>query len=359
MSKAFLFVATLGATVAVVSAACADPLDPAAKTFAAAAAKATPLYTLSYPQARTVLETIQAGQVPSPPTTAEDASWAIGPTGEVRVRIIRPAGQQGKLPVIMYFHGGGWVLGSSETHDHLIRELAAQTRAALVFVEYGNAPEVHYPTNNEQAYAALEYVARNANALKLDSSRIAVAGDSAGGHMAASVTLMAKERHGPRIAHQVLFYPVTQDISNDQSYRLFGNGPFLTEKAMEYFLTANFPGKLRDEAAAFPMRASETELRGLPGATVILAEDDPLRSEGEAYARKLREAGVPVTSTEYKGTIHDFVMLNALADTPAAKGAISQASAELRSAFSASGSDKEAETKRGSDSIVDVLHGAY
>ena len=240
----------------------------------------------------------------------------------------------GKLPVIMYFHGGGWVLGSSETHDHLVRELAAQTRAAVVFVDYGNAPEIHYPTNNEQAYAALNYVARNGSALNLDTSRIAVAGDSAGGHMAASVTLMAKDRRGPKIVHQVLFYPVTQDVSDDNSYRLFGKGPFLTQKAMEYFLSANFPGKLRDQRAAFPLRASVDELKGLPGATVIVAEADPLGSEGEAYARKLREAGVPVTSTEYKGTIHDFVMLNALADSAAAKAAIAQASAELRGAFS-------------------------
>jgi acetyl esterase len=327
MTKAFLLSAALGASIGVASSASADPLDPTAKAFADAAGKAT------YPEARNVLETIQAAKVASPPTTVKDASWAIGPTGEVRVRIVRPAGAPGKLPVIMYFHGGGWVMGSSETHDHLIREIASQSRAAVVFVEYGNAPEVHYPTNNEQAYAALEYVAQNGSALNLDGSRIAVAGDSAGGHMAASVALMAKERRGPKIVHQLLFYPVTEDISGDQSYRLFGDGPFLTEKAMEYFLAANFPGKLRNDADAFPMRTSVDGLKGLPGATVIVAEQDPLRSEGEAYADKLREAGVPVTSTRYKGTIHDFVMLNALAQTVAAKAAITQASAELRGAF--------------------------
>jgi acetyl esterase len=334
VTKSFLLSAAISACVAVPSPAAAEPLDPAAQAFADTAAKATPLYTLPYDDARKVLATVQAEKIASPPTTVQDASWPIGPTGEVLVRIVRPEGANEKLPVIMYFHGGGWVMGNPETHDHLIRELAAQTHAAVVFVDYGNAPEVHYPTNNEQAYAALEYVAHNGDGLNLDSSRIAVAGDSAGGHMAASLTLMAKERHGPKIVHQLLFYPATQDISDDESYRLFGKGPYLTEKAMEYFLTANFPGKLRDQAAAFPLRAPISALKGLPGATVIVAENDLLRSEGEAYARKLREAGVPVTSTRYKGMIHDFVMLNALADTSAAKTAIAQASAELRAAFS-------------------------
>lgn len=334
MKKSLLLSAAIGAWVTVSSPAPAAALDPAAQAFADAAAKATPLYSLSYSDARNVLAKVQAEKIASPPTTAQDASWPIGPTGEVRVRIIRPQGADEKLPVIMYFHGGGWVMGNPDTHDHLIRELAAQTRAAVVFVDYGNAPEIHYPTNNEQAYAALEYVAHNGNALNLDSTRIAVAGDSAGGHMAASLALMAKERHGPKIVHQLLFYPVTQDISDDESYRLFGKGPYLTEKAMEYFLAANFPAKLRDEPSAFPLRASISALKGLPSATVIVAENDLLRSEGEAYARRLRDAGVSVTSTRYKGTIHDFVMLNALADSAAAKTAIAQASAELRTAFS-------------------------
>lgn len=224
-------------------------------------------------------------------------------------------------------------MGDRNTHDHLIRELSAGAGAAVVFVDYDNAPEVTYPENNEQAYAALEYVARNAPALNLDPRRIAVAGDSAGGHMAALLTMMAKARKGPAIVHQVLFYPVTDDISDDDSYRRFGDGPFLTKKAMEYFLAANFPTARRGEVAAFPLRAPVAALRSLPSATVIVAENDLLRDEGEAYARKLLQAGVPVTSTRYNATIHDFVMLNALAETRSARAAIAQASTELRAAF--------------------------
>ena len=311
----------------------AQQLEPYAKAFAAAAAKGTPLYKLPYDGAKNVLDTIQKDQIQGSPTTTQDMTWPIGPTGEVAVRIIRPAGIDGDLPVVMYFHGGGWVMGDRNTHDHLIRELSIKTGAAVVFVDYGNAPAVRYPDNNEQAYAALLYVAGHGPELKLDSSRIAVAGDSAGGNMAIAVTLMAKERSGPKLVHQTLFYPVTDDVSDDATYRRFGNGPYLTRKAMDYFLGANFTPDQRKEVLAFPLKAPVDQLRGLPPATVIVAENDLLRAEGEAYADKLREAGVAATSTRYKGTIHDFVMLNALADSEPAKAAIDQASSELLDAF--------------------------
>lgn len=331
-------IATLTAAAALLAAApgsAADPvLEPAARAFAQAAAEGRPLYELPYADARNVLATVQADTVPaSGPTTTEDLVWKIGPTGAVRIRIVRPAGVEGPLPAVLYYHGGGWVMGDRNTHDHLIRELAVQTRAAVVFVEYDNAPEVRYPVNNEQAYAALEHVAANGAALGIDGSRLAVAGDSAGGNMAIAVTLMAKERHGPGIVHQLLFYPVTDDVSDNASYRAFGNGPFLTRAAMDYFLEANYPADRRQDILAFPLRASVSQLTGLPSATVIVAENDLLRDEGEAYGRKLIAAGVPVTSTRYNGTIHDFVMLNALAGSEPARAAISQGAAELRTAF--------------------------
>lgn len=308
-------------------------LEPDARAFVELVEQAPPLYTLAFDDARKVLATVQSPAIASSPTTIEDAVWNIGPTGKVRVRIVRPQGASGVLPVVMYFHGGGWVMGDKNTHDHLIRELSAGAKTAVVFVDYDNAPAVRYPTNNEQAYAALEYVAKNGASLSLDGTRIAVAGDSAGGNMAAAVTLMTKERKGPRIAHQVLFYPVTADISDNESYRRFGNGPFLTTKAMHYFLDANFPSERRSEVLAFPLRASIEQLKALPPATIIVAENDLLREEGEAYGRKLLEAGVSVTSTRYNGTIHDFVMLNALANSRAAKAAIAQASVALHRAL--------------------------
>ena len=316
------------------SSAFAQPvLEEKTQNFVDLVSQAPPLYTLPYDEARGVLATVQKDRIATAATTTEDLVWPVGPTGEVAIRIIRPEGAGGSLPAILYFHGGGWVMGDRNTHDNLIRELSARTGAAVVFVEYGNAPEVKYPENDDQAYAALEYAAAHAGALGLDASRFAVAGDSAGGNMAIAVTLLAKQRKGPQIVHQVLFYPVTDDVSEDVSYTVFADGPFLTRKAMEYFIEANYPADRREDVLAFPLRASIDQLRGLPPATVIVAENDPLRDEGEAYARKLLQAGVPVTSTRYNATMHDFVMLNALAETRATQAAIAQAAGELKTAF--------------------------
>ncbi|WP_207482049.1 alpha/beta hydrolase [Arenibaculum pallidiluteum] len=327
--------AGIAMALAASTASAAPVLEPRTQAFVDALAQsgAPPIYTLSHIDARKVLDGAQAQTIPSAPTTVEDRVLPVGPTGRVKVRIVRPAGATQALPVVMYFHGGGWVMGGPQTHDHLIREIAAQAQAAVVFVDYDRAPDVVYPVQNEQAYAALVHVVENARQLNLDASRLAVAGDSAGGNMSIAVTLMAKERKGPRISHQLLFYPVTDDVSDNSSYRSFGEGPFLTTKAMHYFLDATFPKAARNEITAFPLKASVEQLRDLPSATVIVAENDLLRDEGEAYARKLSQAGVTVTSTRYNGTIHDFVMLNALADTPAAKAAIAQGAEALRTAF--------------------------
>lgn len=312
----------------------AQTLEPSAKAFADAAAAGKPIYELPYADARAVLATVQAAKVAaSAATNTQDLVWKIGPTGQVRVRIVRPADAKGALPAVLYYHGGGWVMGDRNTHDHLIRELAVQARAAVVFVEYDNAPEVRYPVNNEQAYAALDHVATHGASLGIDPSRLAVAGDSAGGNMAIAVTMMAKDRAGPKIAHQLLFYPVTDDVSDNGSYRAFGNGPFLTRRAMDYFLEANYPADRRKDVLAFPLRASLDQLKGLPAATVIVAENDLLRDEGEAYGRRLIDAGVPVAVTRYNGTIHDFVMLNALAGSEPARAAIAQGAQRLRSSF--------------------------
>lgn len=317
-----------------VSPAFAGQMEPAAQAFADAAASGTPIYELPYAGARQVLASVQANKVDaSAKTTTEDLVWKIGPTGNVRVRIVRPEGAEGPLPAVLYYHGGGWVMGDRNTHDHLIRELSVQAKSAVVFVEYDNAPEVRYPVNNEQAYAALQHVAANGDTFGIDGTRIAVAGDSAGGNMAIAVSLMAKQRKGPKIAHQLLFYPVTDDVSDNSSYREFGNGPFLTRKAMDYFLGANYPAQHRNDILAFPLKASVEELSGLPSATIIVAENDLLRDEGEAFGRKLLSAGVAVNSTRYNGTLHDFVMLNPLAKTEAAQAAIAQGASQLRRAF--------------------------
>lgn len=336
MTKSILLTALASSALLTLSpgAASAQTLEPAAASFADAAAAGQPIYELSYADARAVLAGVQAETVDaSAPTTTQDLVWNIGPTGAVRIRIVRPVDAEGHLPAVLYYHGGGWVMGDRYTHDHLIRELAVQSRAAVVFVEYDNAPEVRYPVNNEQAYAALEHVAANGAALGIDPARLAVAGDSAGGNMAIAVTMMANDRAGPKISHQLLFYPVTDDVSDNASYRAFGEGPFLTRRAMDYFLEANFPDESRNDVLAFPLRASKQQLAGLPAATIIVAEHDLLRDEGEAYGRRLTEGGVPVVTTRFNGTIHDFVMLNPLATSEPARAAIAQGAARLRSAF--------------------------
>jgi acetyl esterase len=282
--------------------------------------------------ARRTLNRIQAGAVGRPSAQIEDVSFPVGPTGSVPVRIVRPSDAQRILPVIVYIHGGGWCLGDVDTHDRLVRELAVAAGAALFFVEYDRSPEAQYPVALEQIYAATTHVVAHGAGFGVDPTRLAIVGDGAGGNMAAAVTLLARQRRGPKIDLQVLFYPVTDAGFATLSYRTFAEGPWLTKRAMERFWDAYVPDStLRHEITAAPLRASVDQLRGLPDALVIVAENDVLRDEGEGYARQLVRAGVRVTSVRYNGTIHGFIMLNALADTPATRSAIAEAVAALRS----------------------------
>jgi acetyl esterase len=293
-----------------------------------------PLHELDFDQAREGLVSLQRGPVAVPPASVEDRTFPVGPTGSVGVRIFRPQEANGCDPILLYLHGGGWVMGGKDTHDRLVRELAVGAGATVVFVDYALAPEARYPVQNEQAYAVLEYIAENATKLNFDASRIAVAGDCAGGNIAAAVTLLAKQRRGPEIVFQLLFYPVLGEVAEGGSYETFKEGPWLTRRAMYRLLDAAFPdAACRREVTAFPRLASVVQLNDLPQALVIVAENDVLRDEGELYVRKLVEAGVSATSTRYSGTIHDFVMLNGLAEAPASRSAISQAAAALRAAL--------------------------
>jgi acetyl esterase len=312
------------------------PLEPVTRQFvdALAAAGEPPVYTLSPEDARALLAGQQSVPTAKPDARIDDATFPVGPKGAVRVRIVCPKNSERVLPVIMHFHGGGWILGDVNTHDRLIREIAVGVHAAVVFVDFERSPEAQFPLPLEEAYAATKYVAENGSTLNVDGSRLAVVGDSAGGNMAAAVTLLSKQRGGPKIAFQVLFYPVTDANFETGSYKEFQDGPWLTRRAMEWFWNAYLPDQAARRAIiATPLSATLDQLEGLPDALVITAESDVLRDEGEAYARKLSEAGVRVTYTRYLGTIHDFVMLNAIADAPAARGAIAQANGSLRSAL--------------------------
>jgi acetyl esterase len=311
-------------------------LDAAVQAFldGLTASDAPPLHALGFDEARDALARMQAGPVDAPSVAIEDLMLPVGPTGSVGVRIFRLPDANGDQPTVLYLHGGYWVMGGKHTHDRLVRELAVGAQAAVVFVDYTLAPEARYPVQNEQAYAVLKYVSENAAELCLDASRIAVAGDCAGGNIAAALTLLAKRRRGPEIAFQLLFYPLMDEVTRNFSYETFGDGPWLTRQAMRRYLEAVFPdAACRAEVTAFPLKASLVQLNDLPEALVIVAENDVVRDEAEAYARRLIEAGVTATCTRYNGTIHDFVLLNALTDTPVTRNAIAQATAALRIAL--------------------------
>jgi acetyl esterase len=310
------------------------PLDPATHDFVDRLPFNPPIHALSPVDARAALVAMQSRPTGKPAADVEDVSLPCGPQGVVRVRLVRPAESKELLPVVMFFHGGGWILGDANTHDRLARELAIGAHATIALVEFGRAPEDQYPVAIEEAYAATKHIAERSVSLNLDGSRIAIVGDSSGGNIAAAVTLLCKERRGPKINFQILFCPVTDANFESASYRRFQNGPWLTREAMERSWNAYLPNKVgRNAITAAPVRATTDQLRELPDALVITAESDVLRDEGEAYARKLWEAGARVTCARFLGTIHDFVMLNAIADTPAARGAVALATAALREAL--------------------------
>jgi len=305
-------------------------LEPAAQQVAEAFSKPPFLYEMTPADARKVLEDAQSGPVSTLPV---DEEWITVPAqvGDARVRLIKPQGATGMLPVIVYMHGGGWILGNAATHDRLVRELAVGARAALAFVEYPNSPEAHYPVAIEQGYATAQWITRNRASKGLDVSRMAVAGESVGGDMSDALALMAKERGDVTFVHVSMYYPVTDAAMNTASYDQFATGYYLTRKAMEWFWDAyTTDPKQRSEITASPNQASIEQLSGLPPTYLCVDEADPLRDEGEAYAAKLRSAGVPVTTVRYDGIIHDFMLLNALSETRATRAAIDQATAFLR-----------------------------
>jgi acetyl esterase/lipase len=309
-------------------------LEPAAAAFAEATANPPYLFDLAPADGRKAVDEVQSGEIEKPVIDEEWITVSGGPTGSVRARIVKPAGATGTLPVILYIHGAGWVFGNAHTHDRLVRELAVGANAAVVFPEYDLSPEVRYPVAIEQNWAVAQWVVEQGATKDLDATRIAVAGDSVGGNMTAALTLMAKERGGVPLLQQVLFYPVTDASFDTGSYHQFAEGYFLRRDGMQWFWDQYTTDEAeRAQITASPLRATTEQLAGLPPALVITGEADVLRDEGEAYANKLREAGVPVTAVRFQGIIHDFVMLNALRETHAAEAAITLATGALRTAL--------------------------
>ena len=308
-------------------------LEPAAQEIADATADPPYLYELGPEGARKVLDDLQAAPVSKPEVREK---WVTVPTevGDVRVRIVKPVDAGYVLPVVLYVHGGGWVIGNAGTHDRLVRELAVGADAAVVFVEYDRSPEAKYPVAVEQAYATARWITANGAGEGLDASRMAVAGDSAGGNMTVALTLLAKRRGDVSFVHQSLYYPVTDASQDTASYREFADGPYLTANAMAWFWDCyTIDPAQRAEITVSPLRARPEDLRGLPPALVLVDDNDVLRDEGEAYARKLIQAGVATTSVRYNGVLHDFMMLNPVRRTQAAGAAVQQAVHTLRTAL--------------------------
>ena len=253
---------------------------------------------------------------------------------KVKIHIVKPINAKGILPLFMFFHGGGWVLGDFPTHKRLVRDLVVESGAAAIFVDYTPSPEAHYPVAVNQAYAATKWVSAHGLEIGVDGKRLAVVGNSVGGNMAAVVSLMAKDKKGPKIKLQILLWPVTDANFETGSYNQFATGRFLTKNMMIWFWNNYAAGSdARKEIYASPLRATTDELKGLPTALIATAENDVLRDEGEAYARKLDEAGVKVTATRYNGMIHDWGLLNPLANVPATRSAMLQAATELKKAL--------------------------
>jgi acetyl esterase/lipase len=307
-------------------------LDPQVRSFLAEINKdSSPFWELPQPKPQAILTALQkqtnvdmSGITVTEQTIDQDGR-------SVKLYIVKPAHVSGKPGVLLFIHGGVWIAGNFENHQRLLRDLVVGSGQIGVFVEYTSLPEAKFPTQLEQSYAALQWVAKHAQEFGGDGSRIAVAGNSVGGNMTAALTLMSKERGGPKISFQALLIPATDASVDTGSYREYATGRFLPRAFMKYGWDLYAPdAKTRDNPYVSPLRARIDQLEGLPPALVITAENDPLRDEGEAYARKLKDAGVTTEAVRYNGTIHDFVLLNGIRNVPSTEAAIKQINDGLR-----------------------------
>jgi len=324
---------TQAATAASIPNAATDPrIDPQIRPFLAALNKdSSPFWELPQPKPQEILTALQ-NQTPvdmSGVTATEQTITEDGRT--VTVQIMKPDHVSGTPGVILFIHGGVWIVGNFENHKRLLRDLVVGSGQIAVFVEYTPLPQAKFPVQLEQSYAALKWVSEHAADFGADGNRIAVAGNSVGGNMSAALAIMAKDLKGPNISYQVLMIPATDASVDTKSYQDFATGRFLARAFMKYGWDLYAPDeKTRNNPYVSPLRASLDELKGLPPALVVTAENDPLRDEGEAYARKLKNAGVDVTAVRYNGVIHDFVLLNAIRQVPEVKAALSQINEGLR-----------------------------
>jgi len=293
-----------------------------------------PIEQLSPAEARQVLTDAQNSTTVDY-SGIEESEKIITQDGEkVRIHVTKPVGTGSHAPVFVFVHGGGWVLGDYPTHRRLVRDLVVASGAVAVFPDYTPSPEAHYPVAIDQIYAVVKWIAAHGDEIGVNGKNLAVVGNSVGGNMTAAVVLMAKEKNGPTVKLQVMLWPVTNANFETDSYKELGEGRFLTRNMMIWFWDNYLPDeKRRNEIFASPLQATVEQLKGLPPALIQTAENDVLRDEGEAYARKLNEAGVAVTLTRHEGLIHDYGLLNPIAKVPAVRTALLQAAASIKKAL--------------------------
>lgn len=332
-SKIFLASASIAVSISAAFAAESSAVDHHVQDFLQKlnAGGGKPIEQLPPAQARKVLANAQSGVKITLPAAQVSEKTIKADGGDIKLTIVRPAGGAGVLPAFMFFHGGGWVLGDFPTHERMVRDLVVHSGAVAVFVNYTPSPEAGYGVAIKQAYAATKWVAEHGKEIKVDGTRLAVAGNSVGGNMATVVALMAKDKGGPKLRAEILFWPVTDASFDTPSYKQFSEGYFLTSNMMKWFWD-NYTTDIakRKEITASPLQATLEQLKGLPPTLIQTAENDVLRDEGEAYGRKLDAAGVQVTSVRYNGMIHDFGLLNAISQVPSVRSSLEQAGAELK-----------------------------
>jgi acetyl esterase/lipase len=323
--------AAMSSAYAVTDAASDPHIDPQIRPFLAELNKdTTPFWEFDGEKTRAVLTGLQAQtKVDLSDITIEEKAIEVN-ARSVKLYIVKPEHAKGDLPVVMFIHGGVWKAGNFENHKRLVRDLVVQSKSAVVFVEYTPIPDAVYPTQVEENYAAAQWVEKHGSEYGIDASRMAVAGNSVGGNMATVLAMMAKDRGGPAIRFELLLYPAAGANFETGSYTEFASGRFLSRAFMQYGWDIYAPTiEARQNRYVVPLSATVQQLRGLPPTLIQTAENDPLRDEGEAYGRKLGEAGVSVTTTRYLGQIHDFGLLNALRTMPSTEEALRQASAAL------------------------------
>ncbi|MDB5152609.1 MAG: alpha/beta hydrolase [Mucilaginibacter sp.] len=291
-----------------------------------------PVESLSKQEARNALINAQSS-VKVDLSGIEESEKTITADGHtIKLNIVRPEGVKGTLPVFIFIHGGGWILGDYQTHKRMVRDLVVLTGCACVFVNYTPSPEARYPQAINEIFAATKWVAEHGSEIGVDGKNMAIIGNSVGGNMTAVTALKAKEQGGPRIKGIIMMWPIVDAEFDTESYRLYGQDRFLTTPLMEWMYDQyTTDQRQRKEIYASPLNATVDQLRDLPPTLIQVAENDILRDEGEAFGRKLDEAGVKVTTVRYNGVIHDFGLLNGLATIPQTRELFIQAAAHLKS----------------------------